>query len=306
MSHISEQLDGLVRQIERYEQNPKAFTAAAFLSDLSNLTSTFDLIRHHDERKKELDQRLYHHICSRELESSHLRYVALHLLATAFEFYANRGGPFEEAYAASRAARRDATNDTPFLQSVLLPKLFDPVNLNIPIEVRFALLLKVAQLQNDGEDAPIFDETTPLSKITQMTREMFALGLARRWLARQKANLSQDGRTIENKLFHNRTFEQVARFDTVMAQILGPGCLNYTVRLAWYRRLGRALAIFLRRLWAGLLNLPYVFGQARPAFYVAAGLLVLVLTVWATFLVRSADRALWAELRATIGRPGAN
>lgn len=305
MSAISEQLDSLVKQIERYETNPKAFNASGFLSDLTNLTNTFDLIRHHDERKKELDQRLYYHISSRELESSHLRYVTLHLLATAFEFYANRGGPFEEAYAASRTSRRDATNDTPFLQSVLLPKLFDPVNLNIPIEVRFTLLLKIAQLQNDGEDAAIFDETTALARITQMTREMFALGLVRRWLAQKKANLSQDGRSIENKLFHNKTFEQVARFDAVMAQVLGPACLNYTVRLPWYRRLGRALAIFFRRLWAGFLNLPYVFGQARPAFYVVLGLLILALAAWATFRVRAADRAQWTELTAAIGRPNA-
>ena len=305
MSAISEQLDSLVRQIERYEANPKTFNASAFLSDLANLTNTFDLIRHHDERKKELDQRLYFHISSRELESSHLRYVTLHLLATAFEFYANRGGPYEEAYAASRASRRDATNDTPFLHSVLLPKLFDPVNLDIPIEVRFAMLVKIAQLQNDGEDAPIFDESTPLPRITQMTREMFAFGLVRRWLAQKKANLSQDGRHLENKLFHNRTFEQVARFDAVMAQVLGPGCLNYTVRLAWYRRLGRALAIFFRRLGAGLLNLPYVFGQARPAFYVILGLLVLALAVWATFRVRAADHAQWTDLTEAVGRPSA-
>ena len=306
MSAISEQLDGLVKQIERYEANPRTFNGAAFLSDLSHLTSTFDLIRHHDERKKELDQRLYYHISSRELEASHLRYVALHLLSTAFEFYANRGGPNEEAYAASRAARRDATNDTPFLQSVLLPKLFDPVNLNIPIEVRFELLLKVAQLQNDGEETPIFDEATPLSRITQMTREMFALGLARRWLMQKKANLAQDGRSIENKLFHNRTFEQVARFDAVMAEILGPRCLNYTVRLPWYRRLGRAVGIFFRRLGAGLLNLPYVFGQARPAMYVLIGLLALAVAAGATVLVRRADAAQWTALHSQVRQPGAN
>jgi hypothetical protein len=298
MSAISEQLDGLVKQIDRYEGSPRAFNAAAYLSDLSHLTSTFDLIRHHEERKQELDERLYFHLSSRELEASHLRNVTLHLLATAFEFYANRGGPHEKAYAASRAARRDAANDTPFLQSVLLPKLFDPVNLNIPVEVRFQLLVKVAQLQNDGDDAPIFDETTPLDRLTQMTREMFALGLARRWLLHRKANLAQDGRFIENKLFHNRTFEQVARFDAVMAQILGPGCLNYTVRLPWYRRLGRAAGIFSRRLLAGLVNLPYLFGQGRPAVYVMAGLLVLVLALWATHLVRRDDAARWSALHS--------
>ena len=301
MSQLSEQLDTLVRQIESYEENPKALDSTNFLTILSNLIYNFELIRKDDERKAEVDQRLYHHTCSKKLDTSNLRFLAIHLLATSFEFYANRSGEHDKAYNEARLFRGDATADAPFVQAVLLPKLFDPVNLVVPADVRFQLLCKLAQLQNDGNDTPIFEDSTPLPQITRMTKEMFALGLVRRWLKNEKANLSQDARRVENKLYHNKTFDRVAHFDDLMGEILGKGFLNYLVPDPWYKILGRALANFFRKLWASLLNIPYVFGRARPSFYLALGLLAIALAVLTTVVAFKRENALSQDLYHALG-----
>src|SRR5262249_31012176 len=86
-------------------------------------------------------------------------------------------------------------------------------------------------------------------------------------------------------------FAKLSQFDEIMAEILGPRCLEYVVLPPWYVRVVRAITRGLKWSLAGILSIPYMFGRARGGIYVALGLAALIVALLATLLVVRQDNA---------------
>jgi len=186
-----------------------------------------------------------------------------------------------------------------YFRSVLVPRVLDPINSDLPARVRLELLAIIARMENESDALEIFSDQTGDEELHKIPRTHFVLGLIRRWEGQSRKNLAEQPNTIENRLLRQHRLNQMVKEDPILRSILGRKQMGYVNPPPLWERIRNWLRRFWEVLGAMIIDSPGVIG--RPVFYVVLGLFFLALAVATSLWISRDNRDLLQQLEEKRG-----